>query len=381
MRHRVTLQLCLAFIAVCALASFTTTAEAAEVQIKTLDGQVVQGEYLGTENNVVRIRTRFGLMQIPSKDVVVVQAVQGGAPASPFNPLAPEGKAPGSAQPRGPEPEFEASLFPKVKRPDIKSMLALRVNNTIQLGISKQDRQELLRLTRNFPDSSNRARSEIIGRLKGYGLQAYPFIAASCTHPTEIFDRAELLRALAVPNSPLTAGVFEEAHKTAWAVYNATLNTPQPPPPDYLSKRDRERLGRGNTALREASAAVLDIENSASIAGGPLNAILLLDIYQQRYEGDSSDALLWDANRDRQRLGTTANDALKSRTGWSPDDRILVAELAFPLLFNEDEMLNQLPRDLLKKVLPTGYPKWDAPEDEWVRWWTGAKAKLLKVKK
>lgn len=365
------------------LAAASCSVNSAEVQVKTLDGQIIQGDYLNTENNLVRIRTRFGLIQIPSKDVVVIQAVQGNAPVTP---IIPEGKGtdarePATTDPRGPERSLSESTFPKAKRPDLRSMLALRTNNSIQLNISKQSRQELLRLTRNFGDSSNRARNEIIQNLKSFGQEAYPFIAASYTHPTQIFDRAELLRALAVPNSPLTAGMFDEAHKTAWAVHTATLNTPPPPPPDYLSKRDRERFGKANNALRETAATLLDIENSASIAGGPLNTLLLLDAYQLRYDSETSDALLWDIKRDKGRLGTAANDATKSKTGWSAEDRVLVAEQAFPLLFREDENLKELPRDLLKKILPSGYPKWDAPEDEWVNWWDGAKEKLLKGKK
>jgi hypothetical protein len=371
------------FVGCCLLAAASCAVTGAEVQVKTLDGQIIQGDYLNTENNLVRIRTRFGLIQIPSKDVVIIQAVQGSALVTP---IIPEGKGneardPAPVPSRGPEQALPKSTFPKAKRPDLRSMLALRTNNAIQLNISKQNRQELLRLTRNFSDSSNRARNEIVQNLKGYGLEAYPFIAASYTHPTQIFDRAELLHALAVPNSPLTVGIFDEAHKTAWAVHSATLNTPAPPPPDYLSKRDRERFGKDNNALRETATTLLDIENSASIAGGPLNALLLLDVYQLRYDTETSDALLWDIKRDKGRLGSAANDATKSKTGWSAEDRVLVAEQAFPLLFREDENLKELPRDLLKKILPSGYPKWDAPEDEWVSWWDGAKGKLLKGKK
>lgn len=351
------------------------TAFAAEVQVKTADGQTLQGEYINTENGTVRLRTRFGLLQIPAKDVVTINAAPVGS--------APTGTA---ALPRteiGARPDDAAApdvtsalTFPKTKKPDIKALLAKKAQPLPEPN--KQDRIELHRLTRNFFDSSERSRNDIVQRLKRYGTTAYPFIAGSYTHPTDLFARVELLHALAVPNSPLTAGIFQDAHQAAMASYAGTIDTPPPPPPDYLSKRDRERLRNGVSAAKQVAGAVLDVENSASIAGGPLNALLLLNTYEQRYDTETSDALLWNIARDQDRLADTANDATKSRGSWGPEDKVLLAEESFPLLFRDDENLKVLPRDLLKKILPSGYPKWDAPQDQWVEWWDHAKLKLLK---
>lgn len=346
----------------------------AEVQVRTVDGQTLQGEYINTENGSVRLRTRFGLLQIPAKDVVTINAAPPGsaAPAAP-SAIRDENTAAKTDSSATPAP---ALTFPKTKKPDIKALLAKRATPFPEPD--KQDRIELHRLTRNFFDSSDRSRNEIIQRLKRYGTMAYPFIAGSYTHPTDLFVRTELLHALAVPGSPLTAGIFQDAHEAAIASYGSTLDTPPPPPPDYLSKRDRERLRSGVSAAKQMAAAVLDIENSASVAGGPLNALLLLSAYEQRYEADTTDALLWNISRDRDHLADAAADATKTRGSWTIEDRILLAEESFPLLFRDDENLRTLPRDLLKKILPQGYPKWDAPQDQWVEWWDHAKAKLLK---
>jgi len=40
-----------------------------------------------------------------------------------------------------------------------------------------------------------------------------------------------------------------------------------------------------------------------------------------------------------------------------------------------------LPRDMLKKILPTGYPKWDAGPTEWSEWWSKKRADVEKSKK
>jgi len=349
------------------------TVFAAEVQVKTLDGQTIQGEYINTENGTVRLRTRFGLLQIPAKDVVTINAAPAGSTAVAAAPRTGTATDPDAA----PAPDVASALtFPKTKKPDIKALLAARAQPFPEPN--KQDRMELHRLTRNFFDSSERSRNESLQRLKRFGTMAYPFIDGSYTHPADLFVRVELIHALAVPGSPLTAGMFQDTHQAALASYTSTVEAPPPPPVDYLSKRDRERQRSGGSPAKQVALALLDVENSASIAGGPLNALLLLNAYEQRYDSNTTDALLWNIARDQDRLADTANDASKSRGSWGPDDKVLLAEESFPLLFRDDENLKLLPRDLLKKILPSGYPKWDAPQDQWVEWWDHAKFKLLK---
>src|SRR5258706_15909158 len=48
---------------------------AADLQGKTIDGQVIQGEYLGTENNFLRLKTVYCTVSIPAKDIVTLTAV------------------------------------------------------------------------------------------------------------------------------------------------------------------------------------------------------------------------------------------------------------------------------------------------------------------
>ena len=86
--------------------------------------------------------------------------------------------------------------------------------------------------------------------------------------------------------------------------------------------------------------------------------------------------MLNDISRDRSRLALTAADAARSSSSWTAADRIMLSELMFPLLSKENEEFKSLARELLKKILPAGYPKWDATQDEWVAWWEKAKIKL-----
>src|SRR6185369_1375509 len=107
---------------------------------------------------------------------------------------------------------------------------------------------------------------------------------------------------------------------------------------------------------------ILAVEGYASVAGGPFNSLFLLDVYKRRYTAESIDPLLNDIARDRTRLGNAAGDVKGSRSVWTLDDRLMLIEQLLPLLFVDNEELNTLPRDLLKKLLPSGYPKWDAPQ-------------------
>src|SRR5437016_4123633 len=100
------------FLAVLVLLLAESPAFSAEFQIKTIDGQTVQGEYLGTEKEIVRLRSKYGLVQIPAADVKsMVRGGEGGVPG-PKADAAPAGEAP--------------PAFPDVKPPDILSLVATR---------------------------------------------------------------------------------------------------------------------------------------------------------------------------------------------------------------------------------------------------------------
>jgi len=354
----------------------------AELQIRTTDGQTVQGEYLGTDNKLVKIRTKFGVVQIPSKDIVTLTAVAPPAAAAPA-----AGAVPGET-PQAPVVatgvplgigDVTAPAFPEVKRVDFISLEANRAALFPPGELSKGERQELSRAIRNFSDSTELSRKKIIRSLQGFGRAAYPFIAAAYTLPAELGDRIELLEALAVPGSPFTASTFAESHAASRASYAGTASLPPPPPPDYPSRRDR--IPSRSADLKGAARDVLDIENYASIAGGPFNALMLVEIYVERYSAEKVDPLVSDVARDRVRLAATAADAGKTRTSWSGADRAMLADQLLPLLFKPSEELQLLPRDMLKKILPTGYPKWDAGPTEWSEWWSKKRADVEKSKK
>lgn len=328
---------------------------AAEMQVKTADGQTFTGEYLGTERGIVTLRTKYGILKIDENDITVQVRAKAGARA---------------ILPEAPPPvEEEALRFPEVKPPDVSALVAQKLAG-VNLGDPiKQDRQEIIRLIRNFADTNDATRRKSIRTLQEFDIVAYPFITSAYTHPTEIDVRVDLLRAIAVPGRPLTAGVFAEAHAAAMRNLESAAKTATPVPPDYPSKRERDLPILRTDNLRVAASYVLQIEEYASNAGGPYNALLLLEIYKQRYAGEKTDSLLTNAARDRARLAEAAADVTRPVSSWTAEDRTLLAEQLLPLMFHTSDDLRLIAREALKKILPSGHPKWDASETAWVTWW------------
>jgi hypothetical protein len=342
---------------------------AAEIIIRTADGQVLQGEHLGTSGKKVRLRTAYGEISIPEKNIVTISA----APVASKPPETPD--APETAKKEAAPPE-EDLKFETLKAPNVLSLLTARAPAAPVPARSQQ--QELHRLARNFGDSSAPSRNKIIRNLQDYGQMAYPFIEAAYVEPAEMDDRVDLLRAVAVPGRPFSAAILAPAHKRCLEAMTRAAEDPPPLPPDHKSRRDRDQpLGKADQ-LRNAASRVLTVEGYAATAGGPFNALFLWQICVERYTSEKTDALLMGAARDAARLAETAADATRSKSSWTAADRVLVAEQALPWLFKENPDLKSISAELLKKILPPSHPKWDAPQADWVRWWQTAREKLAR---
>ncbi|MFH0939460.1 MAG: hypothetical protein V1899_09305 [Planctomycetota bacterium] len=344
----------------------STQLRAAEIQVRTADGQTLQGEHLGTKDNVVKLRTKYGIVSIIEKDIVTITAM----------------KTPEKSANEGNKSAVEpiSQTFARPKAPNATALVA---NELAALPLSeprKGDRQEILRLVRNFGDSSDRQRDRIIHSLQNYGMLVMPFIAAAYPEPYKIQDKIDLFQALAVPGQALTTAAFSEAHTAACVALEITTNQPPPMPPDYVSQHDRLRPRGKAEWLKLAANNLLRVEDYTSTAGGPYNAILLLSYYKERYTSDKENILLVDAQRDAARLAATANDVNHARSFWTNDNRIMVAEQVFPLLFGDNSDLQLLAQSLLKKILPSGHPKFDATQSDWVEWWVKTKDALEKKK-
>lgn len=353
--------------------ALSAVCRAADFQAKTADGQVIQGEYLGTEDGIVKIKTIYGMVAIPSKDIITLSALE----AAP--------------KPDAPQPVPQPSLTPVItsntddsknagltfKEPKgvaISSLLASRMPPIPEAV--KQHRIDLVRQIRNFSDSSDLSRNRIIRQLQNFGLTAYPFIEAAYTGPNDLFDKVELLQAVALPHHPYCAMIISTTHADAVSELGRIANSPPPLPPEILTK-DRNRTPTRAQMQRNMARLVRSLEGYASIAGGPFNTLFLLRVYKERYGGES-DPLLHDVMADRQRLATVVGDLKNKADAWLPEDRPMLIDLALPLHFKKTDDLREVVQDLLKKILPDKHPKWDAPEAEWVEWWMKAKDELLK---
>ena len=108
--------------------------------------RLIQGEYLGTVENFVRIRTAYGTVSIPQKNVVTLLAVNSAAPPAPADgtPEIVEGaKLIAPAAPAATEPVVEALRFKAPPDVSLSSLLAARMPRLAEPPT--QARSEMLR--------------------------------------------------------------------------------------------------------------------------------------------------------------------------------------------------------------------------------------------
>ena len=339
-------------------------ASASEVQIKTTDGQTITGEFLGTTDGIIKVRSKYGEISIPSKDVLtLVKAPDAPAPADPK-----AKKDPNAV-------EAPAVKFPEGKDVNLIALLASRVPEPPEP--TKQQRQEIFRCIRNFRDSSDKSRAKSIEILKGFGETAYPFISSDYTTVDDLEDKIQMLAAVAVPGSPYTAGIFSKTHATALTEFKRLAAADPTPPPDYPTKKERDQPNPQTGDIKAAARRVLAIEADASAAQGPFNTLFLFQVYKARYTGET-DVLLHDIGHDRALMGAVAGDAGASKSEWQGNDRVILAESALPLLFKDNDDLKEIAQALLKQILPSNHPKFTASEEEWFTWWTKNKDRIEK---
>ena len=352
----------LALLAALALGSLTA-AVAADVQIKTADGETIQGEFLGTQDGVIKVRSKYGEISIPTKDVITMIK-------------APTANAPADAKKNAAADADAATIrFPDPKPVNLVALLAARTPDPpVPTAVQ---RQEILRYIHNFRGSTEKYRSKAISVLQDFGEMAYPYFAGEYVTPEDLDDKVQLLQAITLPGSPFTAGIFARTHAMAMTEFDRAIANSPTQLPSYVSKKEREGPNPQTAQLKAAAIRVLAIEADASVAQGPFNTLFLLQVYKARYRSETN-ALLNDAARDRVLIGAAASDASKSDSEWKGSDRVMLAEQALPLLFEDNADLKAIAEELLQKILPAAHPKFIASQDEWFNWWTKNREKMEK---
>jgi hypothetical protein len=339
-------------------------ARASDVQIKTADGETIQGEFLGTQDGVIKVRSKYGEVSIPAKDVItMIKAPDAAAPAD------------SKKKKANADPESAPIKFPEPRDVNLIALLAARTPDPpVPTAVQ---RQEILRYIHNFRGSTDKYRTKAINVLQDFGEMAYPYFAGEYVTADDLDDKVQLLAAVAVPGSPYTAGIFAKTHAMAITEFNKASSDAPTQLPNFVTKKEREGANPQTAQLKAAAIRVLAIEADASVAQGPFNTLFLFQIYKARYSAEAN-ALLNDPNRDRVLLGAAASDAGKSDSEWRGSDRVMFAEQAFPLLFQDNADLKSIAEELLKRVLPAAHPKFTASEEEWFNWWAKNKEKVEK---
>ena len=135
---------------------------------------------------------------------------------------------------------------------------------------------------------------------------------------------------------PLHGGpaFYVTTHELAMAEMQRLRSSTGEVPPGYFSSRYQNTETYRPQRLRTAAQNIRRLESFAAVSGGPFNALFLLGVYKERYSGTYA-ALLMDLHLDAARLAATALDYKNAASGWTPQDRVLLCEMAFPLYFGE----------------------------------------------
>jgi hypothetical protein len=348
---------CVKQFAIAGVSAFLCLAAcASEVQVKTNDGQIISGEYLGTEDGVVKVHSRYGDINIPSKDVLAIV------------------KAADTVSDKPKSDAGSEQFFQTPKDVNITALMATRAPQPAELA--RKDRIALSIAVENFKNSSPKLEAKYLSTLRSYGTAAYPFIASAYNEPLDLDTKIHLLAAVSESNSPYTAGIFADTHAVAWDVFSHSLVEP-PISPDDSFKVERVAVAGKREEMKSLAGQVLAVEALAAQAGGPFNTLFLFQIYKRRYSSELNP-LLSDARRDSNFLTVASADAWKADAAWTGADRVDLAERALPLLFKDNEDLKTIARELLKRLLPSTHPKWNAPQEEWFTWWTKNRDKVEK---
>ena len=321
-----------------------------EIEVHTNDGQLLQGAYVGMDQNVLRMRTGVGDFLIGMGDIATTTNVP----------------APGAAIPCSACASGACPLLPEAQPLDVRMLAAARLEG-LNGGLANGDQREVLRAIRDFRFSSFPERK--IAILRGYGLQAYPFLAAAYAQSFELQTKVNLLQTVAVRGESLSAGLLAQTHATAELVFRVTVASPPPQPPRYLTNRVRWVSPQDpGQSLQLVAGNLLQLEEYAATAGGPLNALFLWQTYRSRYSDPQSSPFLADLDRDRARLVATAQDASRHGSAWTASERALVVDQVLPAFFRCDDTSRELAQALLSRILPARHPKWSASEAEWAAW-------------
>jgi hypothetical protein len=252
------------------------------------------------------------------------------------------------------------------------------------------DRERLLADIREYRVGS---RSEIGRHLRGFRPEVNELIAAAYKDPIDLPVKIALWEEVAGPANPDAAIGLFETHRAACELARSVLVPHFKDIGGVIVRRALHGRDAGAYpsqrwfASRDLRDMIIEIEGLIARCQGPSAAIFLMSVYSKRY--DEGEAAMRDKGRDRHCLVQACGADPKKFDQDEPEtwnskltqrQRAIIAERLIPWLSRENEDRARIARNGLQICLPAGHPKWEAGRDEWDRWWTENKDRLLAQK-
>lgn len=252
------------------------------------------------------------------------------------------------------------------------------------------DRERLLADIREYRVGS---RSEIGRHLRSFRPEVNELIAASFKDPIDLPIKIALWEEVAGPANPDAALGLFETHRAASDLARPVLVPHFKDIGGIIARRPLHGRDAGAYPAqrwftsRELRDMIIEIEGLIARCSGPSAAVFLMSVYAQRY--DEGEAAMRDKGRDRHYLVQACGGDPKKFDQDEPEtwgsrlsqrQRALIADRLIPWLSRENEDRARIARNGLAICLPSGHPRWDAGRDEWDRWWSENKERLLAQK-
>jgi len=336
---------------------------AAEVELRTADGQTLKGEILSVNAKEIELKSSFGTLKIPRASVANPEVLE------PFLlkpavtqrlPLTGSGEL------------------------DEKKILALAAARAPTPRPSAKESAEIARLAGQYEEAVPVERARILEKLRAHGPKVTEYLSRTLQRREDLTVRVPLLEVAAQRGHEALIPVLEETHATAITAYLEKIKE-KPGKIDYFDTRSPARALTKDELKKQAQElknCVLALEQYAAEVAGVGGALLLWKAYRDRYSGEKTE--LNERERDTALLLAAMLDNPKPAKGEDAGlrlnflERALLIEKMIPHATGTSKEAARVAQTALACLLPPGAPAWTAPPEDWQGWWHLARLEMLK---
>lgn len=340
---------------------------AADVELQTSDGQTVRGSLVKAGEEEVELKTDFGMVRIPRKQIKNPEAIDAA--------LAEAKRPPAKAVLAGGRLNEEGILAGRAKAADAGKLTG-------------KENAEAARLVGRFGDALGLEQDQIVQRLRELAPRVNELVGIAYKRPVEIETRARLISALAVRGNVGAMPILRLTHEDLYKAWERKLA--ETPDKNSFFDRGARKVNTKEEIRRQAKlmADLLPVlEGNAAEIGGADALLFLARIYRDRY-GNKEQKILHDRDRDTLHLLYAAVDdpgiVLAKKQAplsvhWTPEERALAIEKLITHLEAPPKDYAKMLFPALGTLLPPGHPDFVAVDADWQAWWGEARAAVLKA--